>query len=257
MRLAFIAPFSMLNQTAHCDFSLMLPQLVENPDYAKYFHSLAPNEDKYVILDNGAAEDVKISASKLLSTGNLFGVDEIVAPDIIGEGWGTYSRAGEFFGYVDHNDWSSEFSYGYALQGKSVEYFLDAIPSLLNSPFNDLINVWYVPRALMQFTHDPFARLKVAKLLLRYDQDLRPIHFLGMHPRYPEELKFLVAENEPRFRSLDTSLPFVYALQGHKIAETDNGYITRQDDFFESKSSVATRMLADENCEILEGWARG
>jgi hypothetical protein len=253
VEVAFIPPFDMLGVLKNYKYQLMLPQLVEFPQYTQTYYDLCRDPDKYVILDNGAAEDVPISGVKLLNTANIFGVDEIVAPDVLSDASRTFVRSDAFFRDVSRMNQGDRFTYGYVLQGKTVEECLEHVRRVLRMDWNRLIGVWYIPRILIQTSRDPYARVKLSSMI----PDTRPVHFLGMNPGFPEELMSAVAQREV-IRSIDTSLPFVYAMHGYSVQGEANPFIRRPFHYFEGPwHDPEWRQRAFENCKTIEGWAKG
>jgi hypothetical protein len=259
VKLALIAPFDMLNQSSFGQWHLMLPQLIEDMTYTKHFLALCDNPEKEVILDNGAAEDNPVSFDKLCRIALEFGVDEIVCPDVLRDPVGTFTKLGPFLDKVaSYSDLTDKMPrLGYVLQGDSLEAAAWAVHRLLSSSLARYIDVWYIPRLLIRESRDRFIRLKVARHLNQVDDENRPIHFLGMDGGYPQEAKAIVASGIRNCRSLDTSLPYVYALNGQYIESEDNKPQHRPEDFFESRVHAATRIIAIDNCDTLERWVEG
>jgi hypothetical protein len=248
----FIPPFAMLDSTLNSYRHLMLPHLLTHQVYSNHFKRVK-GLGQYIILDNGAAEGVKVTGRQLVDTCYDYKVDELVLPDVMGSSDATYDVATDFL--TDYrNRLPVSTRLGYVLQGRTVTEAVDTYHRVRgNTRLLAKINVWYLPRLLVT-PENPDARIDVAEYILDLEGKLpKPIHFLGAAPTFISEIA-TVRDRHLRIRSMDTSAPFVYAFAGRFIAE--EGVQRRdQEKYFTSLVDNTTRALAMRNCSVMEGWA--
>jgi hypothetical protein len=250
-KMIFIPPFALLGTSSHYYRHLMLPHLVHEPRYASHFKQVK-RLGQYVILDNGAAEGVSIPNEGLVDTAHDFRVDELVLPDVMHDGNATYARVLDFLSDY-RNKLPVSTLLGYVLQGRTLREVIDSYYQVQANPtLMAKINVWYLPRLLVTRRH-PTARIDAANYLLGDVRMQKPIHFLGASPVYIDEAIEVRDRLRGRVRSMDTSAPFVYAIAGKSLAF--GGEVWRdQRKYFTTVIDNATRELALQNCEIMNGW---
>lgn len=261
VKLALIAPYEMLAQSGAQRYHLMLPHLRNHRMYDDHFGRLCKDPDRYVILDNGVAEGVTLRDSELLAVAGSYQVDEVVAPDVLSNARGTFNRSSQFFRHVNRFGPDDLFKFGYVVQGRTIDSCYQHMNWVLGEEWSDLISVWHIPRALIQTAMDPFARMNLARWIYSMDQKQRPVHLLGMSPGFPQELKLIRSYAGPsgtiNIRSLDTSLPYVYALHNAYVEADNNPVLKRPAKYFETPIMPSTRSIALANCRTLKRWANG
>jgi hypothetical protein len=251
-KMIFIPPFQMLDSTLSTYRHLMLPHLLDYEVYSAHF-SRVKGLGQYIILDNGMAEGVETSSDKLIEIAYKYKVDELVLPDVLGEAEATYDKVLDFM--ADYrNRVPVQTLLGYVLQGNSPGEVMTHYNRVCsNAKLHMRINVWYLPRLLVTPRH-PNARISVAHHILSVEGNMRkPIHFLGAAPSFISEAQSIRDVLKGRVRSMDTSAPYVYALEGKSIAP---GVVAHRnlERYFTSLISPEVRQLAHQNCEVMNAW---
>jgi hypothetical protein len=255
MEVALIAPFEMLDSSSFGTYHLMLPHLTYDPRYVKHFKRLCQDPEKYVIMDNGAAEDVAMDWDVLTSHAWAYQVNEIVLPDVMGDPEATYHCARTFL--EERPAVGDMHVIGYVLHGDTVEDTITAFYRIVHSSLNDLIDVFYIPRRLLVKTNEVMSRYQVATMININDLKHRDIHFLGMHHKFPEEPRLIRLCG--RSRSLDTSLPYVlatYSRHFDALAGQHSIPAVRPDNYFERHFTASERTLSLMNTQTLERYAK-
>lgn len=251
MKMIYIPPLQMLSSTGDSHRQLMLPHMTWNEDYGRYFGKAKPG-NKYTILDNGAAESVKVSFDKLASTANAYDVDELVLPDALGDRVHTNRLAVDFLvGFGSKINIRTQL--GYVLHGYDVRDTIEAYEELkLNRALFNRLGVLYLPRMLVT-DREPLARLDVARYILKDERLPKAIHFLGAAPHFLREVKHVAAAADLRIRSMDTSAPFVYAIRGRSVEE--QVHIKRDiETYFGTPMTNDQKCLAWQNMATMDGW---
>jgi hypothetical protein len=211
MESALIVPLSMMDRTENFDYHMILPQMATNEQYYNFY----ANVEGFKILDNGAAEGHWIRSEDLLYLAWNLQVDEVIAPDVLGDMSATL-RLLKGFMYVGQS-----YRVMAVLHAETWKEF--------NTIFNAAIDLNVVsvalPRMLAE-TLGPMARLRGAELIRKYSPI--PIHALGCTNRIVEALDL---KHQGIVRGIDSSAPVVLGLQGRDLAQT---YTTkRPKDFFD------------------------
>lgn len=242
MKLALIPPIDMLEIAADFEYQLMLPHLIDNDRYAYAYNQFGRDATMYVILDNGAAEGITLDSNRLMEIAFQYSVDEIVLPDMMGDGPATRVVAQEF---IDEYRSSWYDSFMYVVQGNSVD---NALSEALWAAQHRDIDVIGLPRLLTE-GHGPFARHDIATTL--YDSGVRkPVHLLGASPKYPMELS---GSNWPKtVRSTDTSSPFNFAHRNKYLDVAAD--ISRPTDYFNLPWDAFNQYALNRNIDLLKEW---
>jgi hypothetical protein len=96
MELALIPPTPLLLLNDAHKYQLMLPHMLKDQEYASAYWDYCQDNNKYVILDNGAAEQSPYETKALLAIAKQFMVDEMVVPDVMGD-WNETVTAASLF----------------------------------------------------------------------------------------------------------------------------------------------------------------
>lgn len=245
MKIALIAPYSLLESTAHSDYHLLLPQCLENKGYEDYALLMCRRAGTHVILDNGADDDGLVHAAELQKLGSQIGVDEVVIPDILDNPGATLKQVVEW----DKLSWSYEMVKGIAVvQGTDptqLQNLIDAYAVV------DSIETIAFPRR-WGLTMSPATRLEMADWTLNKYGNRFKIHFLGAQAGFPEEV--LEAARMPNVRGLDTSLPFSCGYHMVDIAHSKG--VSRPEGYFEIPREEFHPTITNENIMALELWAQ-
>lgn len=248
MKVALIPPRGLEHMALLSDFHLTLAQILTT-DYLRTY-GIADKRRDFIVMDNGAAEGMAItSASRLLVIASRYGADEVVVPDHLGDADATRDMIKEFF---DAEKMISpayrKFDYMCVVQGNHV------------IERHNLI-AWLAPQLQVKTIGIPRKLIGDGTLGVRIDlanwiESTFPgrfqIHFLGASPLWPRELQS-VAKYAPHVRSLDSSMPFAYAMSGVRLKDKHLPKIARPEGYFDFP--VDCYDLAYENCMTMLEWA--
>jgi len=209
MRLALIPPIDLLEYTEQTDMQLMLPHLLYDQRYAYTYRQHCKDPEQFVILDNGLAEDAQIDTYQLVKIAVEFGVDEVVAPDVMGDTEGTCRGLDQI---LDQLCWATplvpyKFGLQFVAQGQTMH---DVKLGISYAMQFDQVTTIALPRNLLGYFHDGFIRHKLAIWFQETYGLERPLHLLGGHPSWPCEIR-QVGKWPKVVRSHDTSSPFNFA----------------------------------------------
>lgn len=252
MKIALIPPFAHLEQTALTSYQLMLPQLVEqSPTYRYTYLKHCQDPDQLVIMDNGAAEGEQLPDIKLIRMANAFKPNELVVPDVLGDGEATFDRIAEFLRVLIDHSLDPSIKLGIVAAGKTPPESLLTVDRVFTYFTEVEISTIYIPRILVT-EKNPGARMEVAKQLPKVTLNHVDIHFLGSSHFWIHEASF-IADNFPGVRGIDTSAPFNYTIAEQQI---DGGaQVTRPEDYFEL--ACENEELLDYNVKRYKGWVEG
>lgn len=177
-RIAHIVPVAHLEQTRYNSYHMSLAHLAEkNAEYCQFYHRMHA-EGKFVIMDNGCAENAQIDVDRLIAVAEQLHPSEVVLPDTLYDGEDTFRKSSAAIDKFK-NQLSFDVQFMAVPQGKTVEQWFESAKQLLTLPINTI----GVSKFLPIITKDPNSRLKAVALLDRYlDQNnMRhiEIHLLG------------------------------------------------------------------------------
>lgn len=240
MKVAVIPTLSMLEYDTG-GIHMMLPEpWMREQRYRDYYKSAYG----FKIFDNGEAEGMRMQPADLMKTAIELGADEVVVPDHLGDCDKTIELARNF---VRAARKYPGIQYMGVLQGNSYGEYIKCLQA-----FQDLsyIKTIGVPRNICKVIGSKWARVALMDMIV--DQELHiqyEFHALGATPWMRE----VVCLSETPMRSIDTSLPFVMALDKRSI--TIDEYIDRQPDFFVREPNHYERELCLDNISTYRDWA--
>jgi hypothetical protein len=251
MELALIPPFQLLCDTYLTSMQMLLPHLLSNSEYITYYIAHCTDSDNVVIMDNGAAEQKFFQEENLIEIASGLRVSELVAPDVMADATGTIAMSHAFIQRARYE--GLEVPIGIVAQGKNLIDALRCAKELLATTSD--IKTVYIPRLLLK-NERPYIRLKLAERIKQYAPEV-DIHFLGASTLWCGEI--LEAARSGLVRSLDTSLPYVYARQ-RLLLEFDSTPIKHRggdDDFFTRIWNDDEVTVAKSNVQQVLNWSRG
>lgn len=182
---------------------LALPELIRhNTSYTTFMYEQSLAED-LVILDNGVFEDNSVDVDTLFKYADAIRATEIVIPDIMHDKDATIRLMHEFKPYaLEHR---TQYNYMGVLQGENTFQYKQVCESFATQ---DWITTIAIPKYFFRktFTH----RTQLAQWIHETYPHRFDIHFLGMD-EFARAFETQYALNRVNVRSMDTSLPFVYA----------------------------------------------
>lgn len=222
---------------------MVLPDFCYNSDYFKFYRNLK-GRHIHKMLDNGAAETRSMSPGDLHALAMQIGANEIVVPDSIGNCDETMRLARQFTPYVD----THKFKYMGVIQGRTMDELKKCLYSYVHTGF---VTTFGLPRYLIKI-FDTSIRLRLVQEIKKQFGSKFAIHLLGASHLYPEEARVIESTLPRVVRSIDTSLPFVYAMFGVPTSPRFN--IPRPDNYMSFNWDPADIALATENCYRYIAW---
>lgn len=247
MKLALIPPVSLLEYTAETSCQLMLPQLVNNEQYAYTYRQHCEDPDQFVILDNGLAEDAQVNSADLINIAVDFSVDEVVIPDTMYDATRTQEQATDFAQRL-RKIWPDEgwpFKLQFVAQGHNRSSVERSMRWAENTRWIDTIAL---PRHLLETCNDIAIRHKLC-----LQPGSKPIHLLGGAPVFPNEMQH---EFDPRgrVRSHDTSSAFYFAYEKQPLNRPVPVGIKRPENYFDLPAEDFQESYVDLNVSLLMEW---
>lgn len=183
MKLAHIVPVRNLEILDQNQYLMCLAHLVkENDEYAQYYKSAASDPGKFVLMDNGAAENSQLSNKALYECYELIQPDELVLPDVLCDAENTIVQMRKALVYFDKKHVSCR--YMAVPQGKTLEEWTKCADTMLRTK---RINTIGVSKFLQIQIGDIGVRIAALKSLTqlikkhrRYDIE---VHLLGCSER--------------------------------------------------------------------------
>lgn len=216
-KLAHIVPVPHLEQTASNHYHMCLAHLVlQNEEYAAFYRKMS-EQGKYVLMDNGAAENSQIGVVELLQAYHLVKPTEMVLPDTLSNGVDTYRKTVEGIQFFKLNNVTCKFMA--VPQGLTLSEWIQSAKELIELSDVDTLGV---SKFLTITTEDPYIRVQASKALTELNERLivngrkpKEIHLLGCHTG-PDEVRAVFANEEAgRYvRGCDTALGYLYAQAG-------------------------------------------
>jgi hypothetical protein len=142
MKLAYIAPTCALNQVSslgNIEFCLA-PYALKDKKYKQYFID-AKEKGRYVIMDNGVAENDLIDDNKMTDLAIEMKVDELVIPDTIGNYEKTIQQREEFLIKYYYKLKKSNIKLQSVIQGNTYSEYLCDYEQLEQNEFIDVIGI--------------------------------------------------------------------------------------------------------------------
>lgn len=205
------------------------------------FYRRRSEEGDYLILDNGAAEDLQFGTKHLYYVAQEMGVHEIVVPDTLGKSNETIAQGLAFSRYT-----RTGYRYMMVAQGTTVMECIQTLDMIMTDSKFAYITCVGIPRLLNRL--DKHARFKVAKYIAQKGyHSAMEFHFLGAAHDL-DEVGYL--EQIGIGRGIDTSAPIYMGLKGHDIRIAD--YYARPQNFFELSKN---HFMVERNVDTYLGWA--
>lgn len=235
MRVALIPPISLMESIPRTDMHLLLPHLWKEETYRNFYTQVSG----WKIVDNGAAEHIRMPLCHVVKIFDEAGSDEFVSPDFLGDSEGTVEATWQA------KEYRSRQIMGVA-QGSTIHECGTTIQRM--SRFSWITSI-ALPRHIVNTTGDIMARVKLAHYAEAYG--FTRVHCLGSS-MWPEEVKLLV--ECPFINSIDTSAPIAMALQGLKLEENYEHHAGKG--YFDANPDSRAEQLAIDNCKQYLEWAQ-
>jgi hypothetical protein len=260
MKLALIPPFSMLDLATPQDYQLLLPRNFRDQIYAQWaVKDILQDPEQFTILDNGLAEDQQIDDIALLAMASYYKPSELVVPDVMRERGASIDWALKFIDMkvcLDPEDYPYDGRYAFVAQGRTYHEALECAKQYIDNPLlHNFANTIMIPRHLVT-AQEPHARLIVAGALYEYIGDRKvDIHLLGGSRFFPREI-YYAAKDYPFIRGMDTSMPFVFGMQGVHVDEVAVGPLHRETDetYWTHRFTEYRAAIARHNVQMMRRW---
>lgn len=244
-KLALIPPFSLLDEVSG-EYYMYLPQLMKSPAYAD-FVKRTNTEKAYTMLDNGAFEGMKTSATKLVELAIRMNVNEVVIPDVLHDAEGTIKALEEFHHETLQLRITSAVGLKYMAvpQGRTIIECMDCLEEFAKYHFVTTVGL---PKHLVR-TVTRTARVQLASYIRTKWGSRFEIHLLGGSPIWPQEIR---SARRYDVRGMDTSLPYFYAYYNTRIGRAMRE--ERPEAYFVRTREEFNLDLLYENVHALWGW---
>lgn len=249
MQLALIPPYSMATQTAlRSKYHLVLPQCLENDQYAEYVRRAAARGD-FIMLDNGVAEGVSSDNQQLARIAEEYGVNEIVLPDVMHDWEASCKRT---LASADYFAGNTSSKLAVVVQGNDFTEVMRCIEKILDG-LDWHISTICIPRNLLK-KMGKYARCRIAAEILSWGFN---IHFLGADGDFARELWAAQQIFGAHIRGMDTSLPYYAGLANVDLSTAKSLGFGRQPGYFELQPHPHQVDIINKNINLMLGWTDG
>lgn len=248
MKLAAVSPSApnILRLSGDRDYHLTLSHIADRDPFYRDFYKELAGVGRHVILDNGTAEEERMSGRELYDLACEMAPTELVLPDVVGEPEATFEDSAQFL--RDYGDplWSLGLDFVYVLQCSEFSDLAKAVDDVgrLHLPVRTLA----VPKF---YTRDVGPRIEAVHYLLEVcsllDEGFN-IHLLGL---WDDPYEFLHIERSypGKVRGCDTSWPFIAAWAEVDVCSQREGRTVN----LESLALASNPYRIEQNIEVL-GW---
>ena len=247
IKVGLIPPRGLENLVLRSKFhlSLAIDELMNRRMYSGMYKRAAELGD-YVVLDNGLAEGMPCTPSFLYKHAKEIGASEVVVPDVMQDAEGTINQVKLFF----EDRKLLPIKHMAVAQGKTLPEFRRCVEEFAKVEF---ITVVGIPRHMLETLRTQPCRIEFANWVADKFPGRFELHFLGTNPVWIGEVK-AAAKYTPA-RSVDTSMPFSYAMAGEDLALSAQ-QIIRPKRYFETDwSRFVDVHLVRHNISTLLEWA--
>ena len=250
MKVGFIPPRGLDERIWLNPFAMTLAQYIKRSDtYAKLVASGRTSGSYYVVVDNGAAEGQMVERTELDEAALAVNANELVLPDKMGDMPGTLRLVADYM-HNRQKAWAPKLMG--VVQGRTVKELHACIEQYLR--FKQ-IRVLGVPRLLVSKLGSA-SRIDLANWVQNSYPGQFEIHFLGTSPTWVKEVS-MTAKYAPHVRSVDSSMPYNYAIAGLRLDKTTEE-ISRVSSYFSRDWLGMVDMdLVEHNEQVMRTWANG
>lgn len=256
---ALIAPGAMTER--YCEdrsFQMALAGCLVDPkqtDYHKFYNQSWKPWNATWLLDNGAWEKESVDPETLLRIACKCSATEIMAPDVLYEPEATLEKTLAFLKvFKDYKPQSFEVRPRVAVvaHGSTMQKSLTFVESI--HVLAPEVKTIAISRTTAYASGNPTARLELALAVKKRYPEYQ-IHLLGFNDAWPTEVQH--CNSFPKLiRSVDTTMPFLYAYYGLAIDQVSIARKPkRPDDYFELTFGDFDLSLVKHNIAVLDTWA--
>lgn len=251
MKVCLIPPRGLehLALEGNMQMALAIADYMTNPKLMRTL-STARDRGDHIILDNGAAElNTAAPSPHMMICGKAVNAHEIVLPDVLGDQAMTMKAVDRFLEEIPQVETYHDLMA--VTQGVNMREIKQLVGCFASMP---QIKVLGIPRLLMGILGTA-ARIDIANMIEHAHPGRFQIHLLGANPLWPVEIRH-AAKYASHIRSVDTSLPFNYALAGVSLRGNAPQIVYRTPDYFTSAKKPQEGLVLD-NIKVIMEWARG
>lgn len=217
-KVAQIVPVQCLPKIADRGYHMCLANVVrQDAEYAKFYADLAAKEDKWVLMDNGAAENDQLSVDELIECYQRIHPQEVVLPDTLLDGHDTIVKSGAALKKIcDFYGGDVPFTFMAVPQGTTLDEWAVCAREMVQWPKVHAIGI---SKFLQMETGEPYIREDAAAILdgffkqyNRYDME---VHLLGCSES-PEVIK-TIQSKYPFVRGCDSAYAYICTQAGVAI----------------------------------------
>lgn len=215
-RMAHIVPVASLDKIAHNNYFMCLAHLVkQSEDYAQFYAELAQQPSKYVLMDNGAAENSQLTKEELLQCYHLIKPNEMVLPDTICNKQDTIRKTREAIRYFVYEQ-KINCKFMAVPQGNDLREWIACAEEFIRMPEIASLGVSkFLPIKTGDSTiriHAVSALRSLIKKYCRYDLE---VHLLGCDES-PSVIRNIFEEYD-FVRGCDSAYAYICAQAGERI----------------------------------------
>jgi len=250
VKVGLIPPRGLENYALRSKFHLALaiPELMSRRTYGGMYLRLSKTGD-FVVLDNGLAEGKPATPEQLLAYADWMHADEVVVPDVMRDATGTIKAVEGFFKNFSP---PTTRQYMAVAQGERNEDYFKCVDLFATIP---AITTVGIPRHMLETLGVKATRIDFAHWINEMFPRRFELHFLGTNPVWMAETRH-ATKYAPFVRSVDSSMPFSYAIAGEHLANDTQKQITRPDKYFDTEwvHKVDGGMIRN-NISVFMEWA--
>lgn len=250
MRFFVIPPLSNLElmEEGNAGYFALAHLYVNNPLYRDFF-KVQRQRNKFVLLDNGAAENSLVTEDVLIDIVKELKPDEVIAPDVLFNASQTMHNLTSFVERMQREDLNSDIVF--CPQGNTKEEWIQCYKFGLSHPEVSTIGLSKiaVPWAWMKVKGDQMimeARHECVQYLEDNDMIRKPIHLLGAGN--PDEF---TSYTNPLIRSTDSCFTVWSGMNGVNWRKGDRKRVPTPHDYFSRELNVDQYMMALSNIDYL------
>jgi hypothetical protein len=213
MNVATIVPEHLLDYTTNNDYFMCLAHLVDGKNnYTKFFQQRVA-EGKFVLMDNGAAENAQVSLDDLLDKIDIIKPTEVVLPDVLLDTDKTLAQY-QVALHAIKKRFGDSVRVMAVPQGKNLYLWARCAKEFIDNPLVDSIGV---SKFLLNATQNMNARVRAVELIKNMATRSVDIHILGCGDN-PVEIGYIASLYD--IRGCDSAAAYVYSKAGLVIAPT-------------------------------------
>ena len=202
MKVISIVPWRYMHHLRHQEYHLVLAHLLDNENYRAQYQTM---KDRYIILDNGAAEGECEDIETLYEKSQIIDADEIVLPDEFFDMDKTLKSTIHAHRFLRNKGFDGNTMV--VPQGETLDEWIHCAMMFVSQNVGNIIGV---PKNLA-YLDKPDGRYKAIEKLLKYGE-MPPLHLLGCWYDPNEVYKIYKSFGE-FIRTVDSRMPYLYTMQ--------------------------------------------